>query len=376
MNMNIGPTSLSEMTPRLSFKKGWLVFALTGLLVAIDIIAPPRYLIEYLYIIPVFLSFSVLNKNGMLIVLGTVIVATLSDFVMPASLAEWNVPFILLSRAIIILFLLLTAFFLFYRKRYKEQLEKQGKLLSEAYHLAELREGFIAALSHDLKTPLLGGQKILGFMSDGTFGALNEEQKSATDALLRGNQLQLELVETLLTIYRNDNLGVCIRLSQVDLGEMVQQAVSQLEYLGREQDITLSHNAVPGVFYASADKVQIQRVLLNLLHNALDYAPPGSEIQIHLSVTDNVLSLSVRDQGPGLSADDLKNIFLRFYQVEAGLRPLAHSGLGLYLARQIVEAHEGEIWADNVIPQGFQISFRIPCQSAGPLMSGLSEKPS
>lgn len=345
-----------EVTPQM----GWLVITFTIISIA-DIIAPPQYILAYLYIVPIFISLSLLNKKTTLIVLLLAVSATISDMFLPTPLEEWSVPYIVISRFIAILFMVTIVSFFFYRNRYREQLQKQEKLLSEAYHLAQLREDFIAALSHDLKTPLLGGQKVLQYFVNGTFGKLTEEQRAAIETLLRGNSIELELIETLLTIYRNDNVGVQVQTEAVNINELIQSSISQLQYLGREQEITLNLVASDYDYIVQADKLQVQRVILNLLHNALNYAPTNSEIQIQLSDEDNFLKVSIRDQGPGLSLGDLKNIFLRFYQVESEQRPMLSSGLGLYLSRQIIEAHEGEIWAENLEPTGCQINFTLPC---------------
>jgi two-component system NarL family sensor kinase len=196
------------------------------------------------------------------------------------------------------------------------------------------------------------------------FGRLSNEQKDVLGALQRSNSRQLTLVDNLLSVYRNDNLGVDVQVTDVNMDDLIADILTELQFLANEREITLEYACQQAPPPISGEAIQLKRVLSNLIHNALNYTPARGRIQVHLKSGDGVLRVEVQDTGPGLSPQDLENVFHRFYRA-GGSRQVIGTGLGLYLSRQIIEAHQGQIWAENIKPTGCRFVFTLPLRREG-----------
>jgi two-component system NarL family sensor kinase len=178
-------------------------------------------------------------------------------------------------------------------------------------------------------------------------------------ALLRSNTRQTELVESLLNAYRNDHIGVVLKMVPVDMDELIADTLTELQALATDRHLSLEYTCRQAPPKIQGDPVQLKRVLANLLHNALNYTPSGGTVQVNLVEQQGQLQVSVSDTGPGLSKQDLEQVFHRFYRANSS-RQLVGTGLGLYLSRQLIHAHRGKIWAENRSPHGCAFIFTLP----------------
>jgi two-component system phosphate regulon sensor histidine kinase PhoR len=117
-----------------------------------------------------------------------------------------------------------------------------------------------------------------------------------------------------------------------------------------------------GLPLVSADEARVEQVLVNLIHNAIKFTPPGGRIDVTAKVGGDMLVVSVSDTGVGISADDLPRVFERFYKADRA-RGGGGTGLGLAIAKHVVEAHGGQIWVESVEGRGATFSFSIPLAS-------------
>ena len=336
----------------------WVPIILLFLLIAIlDFSTPPEYILAYLYAIPILLSISFLKPWVSRVLLGLAVLATMVDLVVPQNVLI--IPSVLVDRLLATLSIVISSFLMMRYIQYQGQIQEQEKLLNTERQLSQIREDFIATLTHDLKTPLLGGQKTLEYLLDETLGSINPEQKQVVEALLRSNHRQRELVESLLSVYRNDTLGVDLHVQLVDLDELIADILMELQSLAMERHLKLEYVCRRTPPKIQGDAQQLKRVLANLLHNALNYTPSGGNIQVYLVEQGNQLLVEVIDSGPGLPKADLENVFHRFYRA-GGERQVIGTGLGLYLSRQVIHAHRGQIWAENLTPNGCKFSFTVP----------------
>ncbi len=131
----------------------------------------------------------------------------------------------------------------------------------------------------------------------------------------------------------------------------------QVQIIIRDGDSEFSRS-----LWVSADALQLQRVLMNLLVNAINHSRRGDRVDVVLASNRSHQSVKVLDQGAGLKPEELSQLFQRFYQGESD-RQAQGSGLGLYLARQIITAHQGTIWAENRSPKGATFGFQLPAYS-------------
>lgn len=340
-------------------KARWgLIIIFFLVILALDFSTPPQYILAYLYIIPILISISFLKPKIAKMLLAMAVFSTLMNLVFPNNVL--SNPAIVISRLLAVLAIAVSAFFMVRYIRYQQRLQEQEGILTSERTLAQMREDFIATLTHDLKTPLLGGQKTLQYLSDGTFGTLTDEQRNVIEALQRSTNRQLELVQTLVSTYKTDNVGAELVLTSIDMDDLIADILTEIQYLAVERHITLTYLCKRTPPPVRGDSLQLKRVIANLIHNALNYTPSGGQVQIQLKEQPvGLLLVDVSDTGPGIPEDSLENIFNRFYHANSK-REVISTGLGLYLSRQIITAHRGRIWAENIEPLGCKFTFILP----------------
>lgn len=326
---------------------------------ALDFLTPSEYILAYLYTIPILVSLSFLQPRIAKILILLAILCTLLNLFLPQSVLQ--LPSVVINRLLAVFSFLVSSVFMVRYIHHQEQVSEQEKLLATERNLAQMREDFMATLTHDLKTPMLGEQKTLQHLLEGSLGDINPEQRELLAALGRNKQRQLELVNNLLSIYSQDNLGVKLQMTMIDLDELIADILTEVQVLASERRIKLEYSCRRTPPQIKGETLQLKRVIANLLHNALNYTPAGGFIQVNLLEEPHHLLVEIADNGPGLAEEDLENVFHRFYRVE-GTRDIVGTGLGLYLSRQLIQAHRGRIWAENLPKGGCKFSFTLPFQ--------------
>ena len=317
----------------ISYQVRWvLIIAAFLVIAALDFSTPPACILAYLYVIPILVSISFLKPIIAKTLVVIAISATLLNLVFPHNVL--GLPLVVMNRLLAVTSILISSFFMVRYIRYQQQLQEQEQLLLIERNMAQLREDLIATLTHDMKTPLLGEQKTLQYFLAQTFGAVTDEQQDVLKAVLRSNHRLLELVDTLMSVYRHDNLGVQLEFKPINLDDLIADVLTEFQYLAHERQVLLEYTCkkTPPALYG--DALQIRRVLANLLQNALNYTPSGGTIQVSLKEQANHLMVEVADSGEGLAPGDLENVFQRFYRAGQA-RQVVGTGLGLYLSRQI-----------------------------------------
>lgn len=220
-----------------------------------------------------------------------------------------------------------------------------------------LRDDFIATLTHDMRTPLLAAIQTLKFFLEGALGNLGEKQKVLLSTMLQSNEDLLGLVNALLEVYRFDSGKLTLCKTAFNVKDLVKQCCSELEPLAVNKSLKFSVNYdLPDDLHIYADRAEIKRVITNLCGNALNYTNKDGEINVFAKSQDGDFIFSVADNGNGIPAEDIPNLFMRFSQGTTRKRSTG-TGLGLYLSRQIIEAHGGKIWVNSKIDKGSEFSF-------------------
>ena len=223
-----------------------------------------------------------------------------------------------------------------------------------------LRDDFIATLTHDLRTPLLAAIQTLKFFIDGSLGELEEKQKVLLSTMLQSNEDLLGLVNALLEVYKFESgkLGLCKTIFPVK--DLINQCYEELKPLATNKNIDFVLNCdIDGGVEICADKAEIKRVIINLCGNAVNYTNKNGKIEVFAKVQSGDFIFSVADNGNGIPKEDIPHLFTRFSQGTSKKRSTG-TGLGLYLSRQIVEAHEGKIWLETKMNKGSEFSFLLP----------------
>jgi PAS domain S-box-containing protein len=246
----------------------------------------------------------------------------------------------------------------------RELLERERKARREAEAASQAKDEFLAALSHELRTPLHALRLWAGILRNG----LDDPQAlaHAADTIDRNAVLQARLVDDLLDVSRIVSGQLRLAIEWVALGPIVEAAVETVRPAALNKGVALIQDLAPGVGSVRGDAIRLQQVVWNLLANAVRFTPAGGRVEIRLRPMDGEAALSVTDSGRGIAAGLLPHVFDRFRQGESGTnRSHGGLGLGLSLARQLVELHGGTIEAASPGPgRGATFTVRLPVGSA------------
>lgn len=222
-----------------------------------------------------------------------------------------------------------------------------------------LRDDFIATLTHDLRTPLLAAIQTLKFFLDGSLGQLEDKQKVLLATMQKSNEDLLGLVNALLEVYKYEAGKLELCKTNFVLKDLVTQCFKELEHLAKNKNIEFNLKFEPeDGFTIIADRGEIRRVITNLCGNAINYTNLGGKVDIEIREQDGDVIFSVIDNGNGIPTEDIPHLFKRFSQGTSKKRSTG-TGLGLYLSRQIIEAHGGKIWLESKINKGSEFSFLL-----------------
>lgn len=222
----------------------------------------------------------------------------------------------------------------------------------------ELKSTFVSVISHELKTPIA---LIKGYVSTLRRDDAEWDSQVVQDSLQvieeEADHLT-ELIENLLDASRLQAGALSINLTDVAIDELAGRIAERFRTQTSQHQITLDFP--PNFPVILADEDRLGQVFANLLSNAIKYSPAGGAIQISGQVRPDQIILCVKDQGAGIAPEDAPHIFERFYRSTNTSRITKGAGLGLYLARAVVEAHGGKIWVDPDPQQGARICFSLP----------------
>jgi two-component system sensor histidine kinase/response regulator len=224
--------------------------------------------------------------------------------------------------------------------------------------LERLRDDFIATLTHDLRTPLLAAIQTLKFFVDGTLGVLTERQKTLLETMIYSNQDMLGLVNALLEVYKYESGQLVLCKDNFVLKDLIDQCSKEIESLLIKKNMKLSINNISDE-KIYGDKQEIKRVISNFLGNAIKHTSQNGEIRILGDFNNTDIVISIEDTGFGIPKDDIPKLFKRFSQGTKTKRSTS-TGLGLYLSRQIIEAHGGKVWLESELNVGSKFKFSIP----------------
>jgi signal transduction histidine kinase len=223
------------------------------------------------------------------------------------------------------------------------------------------KNDFIADVTHELRTPLTVIRGTVETLEDGAI-----EDKVGGPALLnamsRETSRLIQLVNQLLLLTRSDAGALSLDREPLDLENLIRERVGLLESLADQKGVKiLISKSGEGSSLVNVDRSRIAQVLDNLLDNALRYAPEGSTIHLNNSRLGAFVQCSVADNGAGIPAEDLPHIFDRFYRVEKSRdRDSGGAGLGLAIAKSLVEAHGGSIEVKSEMGHGTRMIFQLP----------------
>ncbi len=233
--------------------------------------------------------------------------------------------------------------------------------VTEQHEIERMKKEFVAMVSHDLRSPLSALQGSLSLFGKGAYGSLNEKGLITVERSHEDLSRLLGLIDSLLDLEKMESGKMQMMFSRIDMYSVVSRSVNAVLHLA--QDESLSIEAQSASLECTGDEAKLVQVVVNLLSNAIKFSPRGGTISIKYQTTGNSIKVRVSDQGPGIPASRISAIFDRFEQIA----PTDHSvkggrGLGLAIAKSIVEAHGGTIGVESTEGAGSTFWFEFPAQ--------------
>ena len=231
----------------------------------------------------------------------------------------------------------------------------------ELQALSQTKDDFLNAVSHDLRTPIMGTMMVLQNLQHKA-GDSVLLSRSILDRMVQSSERQLTMINSLMEAHSSETWGINLHCEQLNLGSLVRTIVDDLEPLLLENQATLANQVSAVLPQVIADPAMLRRVFENLISNALKHNPPGLQLTLEAAIEDDLLRCSVRDNGIGMTANECDSLFERYTRGTRARRSTG-IGLGLYLCRQIITAHGGQIGAISS-SWGRVPPFGLPCRLA------------
>jgi signal transduction histidine kinase len=235
--------------------------------------------------------------------------------------------------------------------------------IDERDQMANLRADFVSRFTHDLRIPLVASNRILKLLLEGRFCEVSPQLQEIIDTMIGSNQDLLEMVNTLLEVYRHEAGCKTLKIFPCNIPELLSEVTQELTPLAEEKGLAVNILLPEKTTYTGetantvmGDRVELRRVLTNIIGNAIKFTDNGS-VDIHCLLTPSDVTIDIQDTGPGISKQDQAILFERFRQ---GKHQRSGSGLGLYLSRCIIEAHQGTIDVISEPGEGSTFTIHLP----------------
>ncbi len=215
--------------------------------------------------------------------------------------------------------------------------------------LDKLKTEFLSLASHQLRSPLTAIKGYASMVLEGDFGKIDDKAHEAVDRIFQSSQNLTKVVEDLLNVSKIEQGGMQYEMAAFDLNAVVSDMVKDLSITAKKKGLDLALDSEPHQYIVNGDKEKIRQVVLNLIDNSIKYTKEGS-IKVALKKNDNKVIFSVTDTGMGMTEETKNTLFQKFARGEGSKINTSGSGLGLYLAKEIVEAHKGRVWVKSPGP--------------------------
>ena len=221
-----------------------------------------------------------------------------------------------------------------------------------------LKEDFVATLTHDLKVPIGAEANILDFLIEGKFGEINDKQKVALMNMKISNKELIDLVQIVLETYKIKEKGIKLSKENIKLNGFISEIVNTTNAISSMSGIKVNFNPERDI-KVTADPMQLERVIKNLINNAIAHSNTKKDIDIKTGEIPGFITISVIDYGQGVPPQEIKLIFNKYYSAAKKFRKIG-TGLGLYLSQQVIRAHGGEITVDSEENVRTEFCIKIP----------------
>jgi len=236
-------------------------------------------------------------------------------------------------------------------------LEERNQQLQE---MDRLKSDFVSNVSHELRTPLTAMRSSVDNLIDGIPGAVNEKQRRYLDGIRSDARRLGRLIDDLLDLSRIEAGRMKIRPIAVDVVMVSRNVLDSVESEAREQGVTLRLERDEAAMTVWADPDRVHQILLNLVDNAIKFSPRANEVVLWAAAQGDFVCMSVRDCGQGVPDGEVEAIFEKFHQADGASGNHPGAGIGLSIARRLVELHGGRIWVESGPDKGSVFRFTLP----------------
>ncbi len=242
-------------------------------------------------------------------------------------------------------------------KKLNQELLAKNEKLEE---INRLKSQFVSNVSHELRTPLNGVLGYAELLRDGIYGPVNEEQRKALQNILTSGNHLLDLINEILDFSKLQNGNMKLYREACYVHNIIEAVRATVEPMVRNMPLELTFHIDPNLPPIYVDSRKLYQVFMNIVGNAVKFTHEG-EIEVRAQLREKEVLFSVRDTGIGISRDNIPLIFEEFRQLDGSItRKYGGAGIGLSLAKKLVELHEGRIWVESELGHGSTFYFTIP----------------
>ncbi len=239
---------------------------------------------------------------------------------------------------------------------------KHFEYINSERNLQKQRETFVASLGHDLKNPTIAQIRGLELILKGEFGEINKDQRELLEMVLESCKYMNGMLATLLVTYRNTDGIIELHKSEFSFDELVKECISEMTYVAKEKGVAFIFNKNIEENAITADKVQIKRVIMNLLSNGIKYAFRDTELKIKIYSEQDLICFEFENNSPYIPEDKQNAIFAQYVSYAETHKEIG-IGLGLFASRKIIEAHNGQIYVESFLDERNKFGFKIPVKN-------------
>ncbi len=311
----------------------------------------PMFLVAILYSIVNFGAFNLRTIGSQLLVYGFILLIAV-QFLFLNDVSDKLLNAFTLAMALVFSYILFRNFKKETEQR--EHIEELSLKLTDANNklqsLDKLKTEFLSLASHQLRSPLTAIKGYTSMLLEGSFGAMTMPQKEAIDRVFQSVQHLTKVVNDLLNVSKIEQGGMKYEMQEYDFGKSVKGVTEELSLVAKNKHLALSYeDDGTGPFRTRGDEEKMRQVLINLIDNSIKYTQTGN-IWVRIGRSGEQVLLSIHDTGMGMTEEIKQTLFKKFARGEGGRVNTSGSGLGLYLAKEIVEAHHGRIWVESPGP--------------------------
>ena len=227
--------------------------------------------------------------------------------------------------------------------------------------IADMKNEFVSTVSHELRTPLTSIKGYVDLILDGSAGEISEIQAEFLGIVKENSDRLVELINEMLDISRIESGRVHLKVEPLEVAESIRGAVDTFRAVLSQSGHSITVSTPKTLPHVAADRDRVGQVLVNLISNALKYSPGGGEVTVHAKLDGSYVKVSVSDQGLGISREDQKRLFTKFYRVDTAMtREIGGTGLGLSICKTILELLGGSIGVTSKVGQGSTFWFTLP----------------